>query len=415
MRTVTCNGKWKSLFQKTVPAAPVRMVCLVIVLFFCGGCSNLDLPPVKEISMFEKKPEYETPLQIIPVWSDTVLHQAGKRGTRGFGGRVIFYGEKKEKAIRVDGTLIVYAWDDTAEIANRQPDRKYVFKADKLQDHYSKSKIGHSYNFWLPWDAAGGEQERISLIIRFIGTNGAEVTSEPTTVILPGPIKKPESMLAKKEKTDTRLQPTRPAERVLEDSRLLPASHEIYTESSATGMGETQIRQTRYNSSEIRESIRQSHSLQTSEIPLTNGFIERNMWGGEIGYSSDELFVPEKKETAVSNRNMSGSLHNHDISRYGATGNTIGRNNSSQNEVGQNGAGQNGVVQKDAGQNSPNGVYERNERISGSSIRSQPFQSRVRTARATPRFHGHVRREPLPARSLNGLPQTPRSESRVAP
>ena len=406
MRTVICSGIRNTVFQNSLSMAPVApvtsvaSVCLVILLLFCCGCSNLDLPPVKEISLFEKKPEFETPLQIIPVWSDTVLHQAGKRGTRGFGGRVIFYGEKKEKAIRVDGTLIVYAWDDTAEIANRQPDRKYIFKADKLQDHYSKSKIGHSYNFWLRWDAAGGEQERISLIIRFVGTNGAEVTSEPTTVILPGPIRKPDSMLAKKRKTDTRLQPTRPVDQVLEDSRLQPASHETYTNSSATGMDETQVRQTGYDSYEERESTRQSHSLQTSEIPLTSGFIERNMRGGEIGYSSDELFVPEKEEAAVPSRNAAGSLNNHNTSRNRSTQNSSIRNRSSWNN---------------AGQDNTNRTDGRSERISGSSIRSQPFQSRVRTARATPRFHGHVRREPLPARSLNGLPQTPRSESRVAP
>ena len=32
---------------------------------------------------------------------------------RGFGGRVIFYGEAKDLPIEVDGSLIVYAWDDT--------------------------------------------------------------------------------------------------------------------------------------------------------------------------------------------------------------------------------------------------------------------------------------------------------------
>ncbi len=353
-------------------------VLLLSLVLLSNGCSSLDLQSMTELAKFEKKPEFETPLQVIPVWSDTVLHQAGKPGTRGFGGRVLFYGENKEKSIRVDGTLIVYAWDDTAEVANRKADRKYVFRADKLQDHYSNSKIGHSYNFWIPWDAAGGEQERVSLIIRFIGTNGAEVNSEPTSVILPGPIKKPESMLAKKGRNNPSSRSTGAARKVIEDSRLLPATHEtVYAEPAAVTDGAS-IQQTTYTRQQ--EAARPVHTLQTSEIPLTNGFIERNMQAGEIGFSSDELFAPQEKETSRLTQKTAGS-----------------------------------PIQQTGRENQTNEQNGLSGQATRSSIRSQPFQSRVQTARATPQFRGRVRREPLPAKSLNGLPQTPRSESRVAP
>ena len=356
--------------QKLFPRATAS---LLILILFCSGCSTMNLPSMTELTKFEKKPEFETPLQVIPVWSDTVLHQSGKAGTRGFGGRVIFYGENKEKAIRVEGTLVVYAWDDTAEVANRQADRKYVFKAEKLQEHYGNSKIGHSYNFWLPWDAAGGDQERISLIIRFIGTNGAEVNSEPTNVVLPGPIKKPESMLAKRNKNDSRLQSPDAARKLIDDSRLLPATHETYSGEQAAAPNASPIQQTKFVQYREQDSIKPAHSLQTSEIMLSNGFVERNMQGNEIGFSSEDLFAPEEKEAV------------------------------------------NSLPQRNRRQNRP----EDREKITGettqSSMRSRPFQSRVRTARAAPQFRGRVRREPLLARSLNGLPQTPRSESRVAP
>ncbi len=353
---------------------------LLLLILFCSGCSTMNLQSMTKLAKFEKKPEFETPLQVIPVWSDTVLHQTGKTGTRGFGGRVIFYGENKEKAIRVDGTLIVYAWDDTAEVANRQADRKYVFKAEKLQEHYSNSKIGHSYNFWLPWDAAGGDQERISLIIRFIGTNGAEVNSEPTNVVLPGPIKKPESMLAKRNKKHSRLQSPRTAREVIEDSRLLPATHETYAGESTVAPNTSPIQQTRFVQHRNHESIKPAHSLQTSEITLTNGFIERNMRGNQVGFSSEDLFAPEEKEAASSKTKAMHSL-----------------------------------PQRNRREVRPNERSETTEPTTQSSMRSQPFQSRVRTTRAAPQFHGRVRREPLLAKSLNGLPQTPRSESRVAP
>ncbi len=352
---------------------PRATAWLLILILFCSGGSTMNLQSMTEFAKFEKKPEFETPLQVIPVWSNTVLHQSGKAGTRGFGGRVIFYGENKDKSVRVDGTLVVYAWDDTAEVANRQADRKYVFKAEKLQDHYSNSKIGHSYNFWLPWNAAGGDQERISLIIRFIGTNGAEVNSEPTNVILPGPIKKPESMLAKRNKNDSHSHSLDAARKLIEDSRLLPATHETYPGEQTAASNTYPVQQTEFVQYREQESIKPAHSLQTSEITLTNGFVERNMQGNEIGFSSEDLFAPEEKEAV------------------------------------------NSLPQRKSRQNRPDVREKTTGQTTQSSMRSQPFQSRVRTARATPQFRGHVRRKPLLAKSLNGLPPTPRSESRAAP
>ncbi len=355
------------------PVLSFRLTALLLMLI-SSGCTTMDL---KSFTMFEEKPEFKTPLQVIPVWSDTVLHQAGKTGTRGFGGRVIFYGENKEKSIRVDGTLVVYAWDDTEDAANRQADRKYVFKADKLQDHYSNSKIGHSYNFWLPWDAAGGEQERISLIIRFIGVNGAEVNSEPTTVVLPGPIKKPKSMLAKQGNSRIHLTQSKAIRENIENSHLLPATHKAYTNEAIVEQSRYPIQQTEYV--RYREQIphERSHDLQTSEISLPNSFVERNMQGSDIGFSSEDLFAPEENNTRYSG--VSG-------------GNPRQRYNTRQQRS----------------------HSEEAESATQSSTHSQPFQSRVRTARSTPQFRGHVRRKPLLAKSLNALPQTPRSESRAA-
>ncbi len=70
----------------------------------------------KSLSSFnfgkEKEPEYQTPRQMVPLWSDAVLHQAESVPRAVFGGRLMFYGADKHKPIQVDGTLIVYAWND---------------------------------------------------------------------------------------------------------------------------------------------------------------------------------------------------------------------------------------------------------------------------------------------------------------
>ena len=80
----------------------------------------------------------------------------------------MFYEGKNEDPVKVEGLLVVYAFDETdRDPANAKPDRKYVFLPDQLPKHYSKSKLGHSYSVWLPWDQVGGMQKDISLIVRF--------------------------------------------------------------------------------------------------------------------------------------------------------------------------------------------------------------------------------------------------------
>ncbi len=133
----------------------------------------------------EDKPQ--VPHKMTSVWTHTVLNQMGKRGVRGFGGRIMFYQSDKDESVMVDGTLTVYAFDESNK--HRQttnPDRKFVFLSEKLKDHYSKSNIGHSYSIWIPWDEVGGEQKQISLITRFEPKEGTAIMSENTRKLLPG-------------------------------------------------------------------------------------------------------------------------------------------------------------------------------------------------------------------------------------
>ena len=82
---------------------------------------------------------------------------------------------------------MVYAFDETdRDPSNNRPDRKYVFTPQQLPAHYSKSKIGHSYSVWLPWDEVGGPQKELTLIIRFQPKEGTVAISDPCRQLLPG-------------------------------------------------------------------------------------------------------------------------------------------------------------------------------------------------------------------------------------
>jgi hypothetical protein len=144
---------------------------------------------------WDKDEPKDLPDRILAVWSDTVLHQKGLPGVRGFGGRVYFYKKDSTDPMEVDGGLAVYVFDaDDLSPASQQPLKKFVFTPDQFASHMSKTSIGPSYSVWLPWSEVGGPQMRLSLIARFEGRDGGSTISDPTIKLLPG-IPKQESLV----------------------------------------------------------------------------------------------------------------------------------------------------------------------------------------------------------------------------
>jgi hypothetical protein len=157
------------------------LLCTVVAL---SGCSQL-LP--KKIAWPWDKDQPGEPSKVVAMWTDTVLYQPNETPKRGFGGRLMFYGDKKTEPIKVEGSLVIYAYEENAQEPNKvKPDRKYIITKEQFAAHYSKSKLGHSYSVWLPWDQANGSQKTISLIVRFVPEKGDVVVSEQSKHILPG-------------------------------------------------------------------------------------------------------------------------------------------------------------------------------------------------------------------------------------
>jgi hypothetical protein len=169
------------------------VVCLAALLVAgIAGCSvpkkASDLKPSKLFSLGDDdEPEEGIPVRMEGTWTDTVLNQPGQKPQRGFGGRLIFYGKDDHTPILVDGQLVVYAFDETGrDPTDNKPTRRYVFPGDQMPARMSKTEIGASYSFWLPWDEAGGPQTEVSLVCRFEPKGGAVVVSEQTKHLLPG-------------------------------------------------------------------------------------------------------------------------------------------------------------------------------------------------------------------------------------
>lgn len=186
------------------------------------GCADLDWSRAKLWE--ERKPDPQCPTKIVDLWTDTVLHQAGETSIRGFGGRIMFYGEDEKETCVVAGKLTVLAFDDDQE--STKPEKVFVFLPEQLDRHYSKSEIGHSYSFWIPWDAVGGPARRLTLVTRFEDAHGTIVTGKPVHKQLPG--ERPATEPATAAAAQPASQPAAPS------SGVLLASHSAPVEASAT-------------------------------------------------------------------------------------------------------------------------------------------------------------------------------------
>jgi hypothetical protein len=169
------------------------LVCMVVL---GGGCAGMDGAKPSVWPKTDAKPA-EEPRRVTAIWSETAMHQSGRPTVRGFGGRLLFYGADPEKPIKVDGRLVVYAFDesqtqapkgggDTPVKLDGTATRKYEFTKDQIPTHHSESAIGPSYSFWIPWDDIGGEQREVTLIPYFVSNSGQVIAGEPTRNVLQG-------------------------------------------------------------------------------------------------------------------------------------------------------------------------------------------------------------------------------------
>ena len=146
-------------------------------------------PASRFAEKLEAEGESEKPAQTMAIiWSNTALEKPGVPAVKGFGGRIYFYDEDNQ-AVKADGELVVYGFDDSNKAREVGPkaDRKYVFKADKFQSHFSKTDLGQpSYNVWVPWEKVGGLRKTITLIPVFKPAEGAILRAGQSTNVLPG-------------------------------------------------------------------------------------------------------------------------------------------------------------------------------------------------------------------------------------
>lgn len=220
------------------------------------GCSSTNWMKKPDFSLLPPGP----PAKAIAAWEPAIKHEAGlEKAQRGFGGRVYFYDQDGKKPVKVKGNVVVYAFDEEGrEPDDAAPTRSYFFEEKDLKKLYSKSKLGHSYNFWVPWDSEGpdGKAKKISLIVRYVPNVGPSVVSSQVAAYLPGKAGQTE-LMAKKE-WETRKE---------NEGRIVQAGY----------FGEKKEFEQKRNGPPIRERLIESNSnrpvtMQTTTISMPHGF-----------------------------------------------------------------------------------------------------------------------------------------------
>lgn len=159
------------------------------------GCAGVSKQSDSKLSLMQRMPwagdkdkapePYPNPVKMAATWTPDTLVQLGRTPTRGFGGRVFFYDEKT-RPVPVEGTLKVHGFNDTAA-SPQDAVKRFEFTPEQLTKHFSQTDLGASYSIWIPWDAIGTEQKRITLVASFRTKEGKVVQGVPATVVLPGP------------------------------------------------------------------------------------------------------------------------------------------------------------------------------------------------------------------------------------
>lgn len=134
----------------------------------------------------KRKKPIDEPVKMFVTWTDSIYTLPGSPATRGFAARIYFY-NKNYEPIEVDGSLVIYGFDDTDDKkAKRSADKKFVFEPAHLASRHSVTKIGPSYSVWVPWDRVGSEQKSISLVPVFRTSQGQIVRGEQVVNVLRG-------------------------------------------------------------------------------------------------------------------------------------------------------------------------------------------------------------------------------------
>ncbi len=149
-----------------------------------SGCQTLDLAFGPRI---HKATGSDPVMEVFCLWDDGEGRGLDGLPARGFAGQIMFFTAGQKEAVKIDGDVRIYVFDDQGDAEEQaRPIHQFDFTADAWNTYLRPSDFGGTYQLFIPYTRKGGHQAQCTLRVRYTPPGGQPLYSKPTTVTLKG-------------------------------------------------------------------------------------------------------------------------------------------------------------------------------------------------------------------------------------
>jgi hypothetical protein len=159
-------------------------LALLVGISLASGCQSLDLAFGPRI---HKATASDPVMEVFCLWDDGEGRGLDGLPARGFGGQIMFFTARQKEAVKVEGDVRIYLFDDQGDAEEQaRPIHEFNFTADAWNTYLRPSDFGGTYQLFIPYTRKGNHQAQCTLRVRYTPTGGQPLYSKPTTVMLKG-------------------------------------------------------------------------------------------------------------------------------------------------------------------------------------------------------------------------------------
>jgi hypothetical protein len=163
---------------------PTLSLIIATTILALSGCATLHFP------WDDKVPEASAKnpvMQITCLWEPSEGRDPSGAPCRGFAGQILFLGNKGGMPVKVDGSVMVYVFDDQgASEEQAAPIHQYSFDFGAWNRHLRVGTLGPTYHVFIPYTRTGVHEAVCSLRLKLTNKDGSVIYSDPSEIPLQG-------------------------------------------------------------------------------------------------------------------------------------------------------------------------------------------------------------------------------------
>jgi hypothetical protein len=163
--------------------ASLTFAWLLLGLAGCATSGWLKVPK----NDFAKAGPKNPVVRILGVWEPAMGIGLDDKSARGFSGQIYFFSQGSDLAVKVDGDVRVYVFDDEGTPDDQmQPLHEANFSAEAWNQLLTRGPLGATYNVFIPYIRPGNFEAKCTLRIRYKPANGPIAYSDFVNICLEG-------------------------------------------------------------------------------------------------------------------------------------------------------------------------------------------------------------------------------------